>query len=49
MSNLIRDIVTGLAFIAGIIGVISGEYIISSALFAATTYTSNMGSRYKSR
>lgn len=41
MSSVVK-IVTGLAFIGGIVGFIYGEYIISSALFATTTYTSNM-------
>ena len=40
--NILAKIVTGLTFIAGVIGFIYGEYIISSALFATTTYTSNM-------
>lgn len=33
---------TGLAFLTGIFGFMSGEYIISSALFAVTTYASSM-------
>jgi len=40
--NILAKSVTGLTFIAGVIGFIYGEYIISSALFATTTYTSNM-------
>ena len=40
--NELAKFVTGLAFVAGIVGFIYGEYIISSALFAMTTYTSNM-------
>jgi hypothetical protein len=35
---------TGVAFVTGIIGFFEGEYIISSALFAFTTYTSAMNS-----
>lgn len=42
MNSLPKGILTGLLFIAGIFGFINGEYIISSALFAATTYSSNM-------
>lgn len=42
MRSLPKDIVTGLAFIAGVIGFINGEFIISSTLFAVTTYTSNV-------
>lgn len=45
--NILAKIVTGLTFIAGVIGFIYGEYIISSALFATTTYTSNMYSNRK--
>lgn len=42
MTNLQRDILTGLTFVTGVIGFISGEFIISSALFAATTFASNI-------
>lgn len=42
MNGLIRNILTGLMFVTGIVGFLSGEYIISSALFAVTTYISNM-------
>ena len=42
MSDLQKDILNGLAFITGIVGFISGEYIISSALFASTTFASNI-------
>lgn len=45
MSRLIKHLITGLTFFAGIIGFVNGEYIISSALFAAATYTSNMGAK----
>lgn len=42
MKNLPQDIVTSLVLLAGVIGFINGEFIISSALFAASTYTSNI-------
>ena len=42
MTKIQRDILTGLVFVTGAISFISGEFIISSALFAATTYTSNL-------
>ncbi|QPK63384.1 hypothetical protein IVG45_21715 [Methylomonas sp. LL1] len=42
MTTLHKDILTGLVFVAGVIGFINGEFIISSALFAATTYASNI-------
>lgn len=47
MNNLFRDILTGLVFIIGVIGFIEGEFIISSALFAATTLVSNINMNRK--
>jgi len=47
MNSLAKP-VTGLVFITGVIFLIHGEYIMSSALLATTTYTSNMfGNRKK--
>ena len=47
MINSIRDLFTGLIFILGIVGLLTGEYIISSALFAVATLVSsaNMNSK----
>ena len=42
MTDLQKDVLNGLAFITGIIGFMSGEFIISSALFASTTVASNI-------
>lgn len=42
MSDLYKDILTGTAFIVGILGFLSGEFIISSALFATTTLVGNI-------
>ena len=42
MTNLQKDILTGLTFVTGLIGFFSGEFIISSALLAATTVASNI-------
>jgi len=42
MSDLHKDILTGLAFVSGVFALVAGEFIISSALFAATTYASNI-------
>lgn len=42
MNDLQKDILNGLAFVTGVIGFMSGEFIISSALFAATTVFSNI-------
>ncbi|WP_446810672.1 hypothetical protein ACH50O_03580 [Methylomonas sp. 2BW1-5-20] len=50
MNDLQKDILNGLAFITGVIGFMSGEFIISSALFATTTVVSNVNAnRKKSR
>jgi len=42
MSNLNKDIFTGLMFITGLFGFISGEFIISSTLFASAAIASNI-------
>ena len=34
MNDFYKDILTGVVFITGLIGFISGEFIISSSLFA---------------
>lgn len=45
MNHLHKDLVTGLIFVTGVIEFISGDFIVSSALFAATTFASNMSSK----
>jgi len=47
MNDIQKDILNGLAFITGVIGFMSGEFIISSALFAATTVASNVNMNRK--
>ncbi|MDD5579704.1 MAG: hypothetical protein PHY16_10550 [Methylobacter sp.] len=42
MTDFQRDILIGLMFIIGIIGVISGEFIISTVLFATAAILSNI-------
>lgn len=42
MSDLQKDVLNGLAFITGVIGFLSGEFIISSAIFAGTAIASNI-------
>ncbi|SMG65582.1 hypothetical protein BMETH_359799218688, partial [methanotrophic bacterial endosymbiont of Bathymodiolus sp.] len=37
MTNLNKDITTATLFIAGLWGFISGQFIISTVLFASTT------------
>ena len=42
MTNLSRDITTAILFIAGLWGFISGQFIISTVLFAGSTVLSNI-------
>ncbi len=49
MTDSHKDLLNGLVFVTGIIGFMLGEYIISSALFAGTTYASNININRKQR
>ncbi len=42
MKDLYKDILTGLVFMIGLLGFLSGEFIISSTLFAAAAIASNV-------
>jgi CheY-specific phosphatase CheX len=42
MSDLYKDVLTGAMFVVGLLGFVSGEFIISSALFATATIASNI-------
>ena len=42
MNDFYKDILTGVVFITGLIGFISGEFIISSTLFATAAIASNV-------
>ena len=42
MSNLTKDILIAALFLVGITGFISGEFIISSAIFAVAAIASNI-------
>jgi len=42
MSEFSKDLLTGLIFLIGILGFISGEFIVSSTLFAASAISSNV-------
>jgi CheY-specific phosphatase CheX len=42
MSDFSKDVFTGLIFLIGILGFISGEFIVSSTLFAASAISSNV-------
>ena len=47
MNDLQKDILNGLAIMTGVIGFMSGEFVISIALFAATTVASNVNMNRK--
>jgi hypothetical protein len=42
MTAFYRDVLIGLMFIVGIVGFISGEFIISTVLFASAAIFSNV-------
>lgn len=42
MNDFYKDILTGIVFLVGLLGFISGEFIISSALFASAAIASNV-------
>ena len=42
MNDFYKDILIGTVFITGLIGFISGEFIISSTLFASAAIASNV-------
>jgi hypothetical protein len=42
MSDFAKDVFTGLIFLIGILGFISGEFIVSSVLFATSAISSNV-------
>ncbi len=42
MNDFYKDILTGTVFITGLLGFISGEFIISSTLFATAAIASNV-------
>ncbi len=45
MNDFQRDVLLGLMFIAGIFGFISGEFIVSTILFASAAIYSNIAIR----
>jgi len=42
MNDFYKDILTGAIFVIGLLGFISGEFIISSTLFASAAIASNV-------
>ena len=49
MNDLYKDVLTGLVFMTGLFGFLSGEFIISSALFATAAIASNVNTNRKRR
>lgn len=47
MNDFQKDILTGTVFIIGLLGFLSGEFIISSALFASAAIASNVNANSK--
>lgn len=47
MSDFYKDILIGVLFITGLIGFISGEFIISTVLFATAAIASNVNQNRK--
>lgn len=41
-KNLYRDVVTGVSFVAGVFGFMSGEFVASTMLFALASVSSNL-------
>jgi len=46
-SDFYKDVTIGLLFITGILGFVSGEFIISSTLFATAAIASNINMSIK--
>ena len=49
MNTLHKDILNGLVFATGVVEFLLGDYIISSALLAATTYASTINMNRKKK
>ena len=47
MNDLMKDVLTGLVFLMGLLGFVSGQFIISSALFAVAAIASNVNTNHK--
>lgn len=42
MNDLYKDVLIGMVFVTGLLGFVSGEFIISSTLFATAAVASNV-------
>lgn len=49
MNDFYKDLLTGLVFVIGLLGFVSGEFVISSALFATAAIASNINLNRKKR
>jgi CheY-specific phosphatase CheX len=47
MSDFYKDVLTGIVFVTGVFGFVSGEFIISSTLFAAAAIASTINMNRK--
>ncbi|GAB4266250.1 MAG: hypothetical protein Kow0065_17080 [Methylomicrobium sp.] len=47
MSDFHKDILTGAVFVTGVLGFVSGEYILSSTLFATAAIAGNINATRK--
>lgn len=47
MNDFYKDVLTGAVFLVGVFGFVSGEFIISSALFASAAIASNINMNRK--
>lgn len=47
MNDFYKDILIGAVFVSGLLGFMSGEYILSSALFAMSAIGSNVNANRK--
>jgi len=41
-SNFYRDVCTGLLFVTGVFGFMSGEFVVSTVLFGMASLSSNL-------
>jgi hypothetical protein len=49
MNDLYKDILIGVVFVTGLVGFISGEFIVSSTLFATAAVASNVNLNNRKR
>ena len=42
MTNLSRDILSGITFVVGVVGIVFGEMVVSTVLFASSALVSTI-------